>query len=237
VLLGAAAEGRHDLRVLRATNEDLLRLRDTEFARGALEERARLAREVHDGLAQDLWFAKLKQGRLAQMAGLGREAQTLVGEVAHAIDAALTEARQAVLALKPHRLEGGSFGEVLTRYVHDFGDRFALRTEMTGAEALNGLSPRAQAELLRIVQEAMNNSRRHADATMIRVRAESEEDRLRIAITDNGRGFDVAEAAGDGYGLQSMRERASLIGGRVTVASSLQDGATVTVELPVRTDA
>jgi signal transduction histidine kinase len=233
LLHGVDAEPRHDLPTVRRANEELHRLHETDLARAALEERARLAREVHDGLAQDLWYAKLKQGRLARLPELGADARQLADEVAFAVDSALTEARQAVMALRPQHLEGDSFREVVARYVDDFGDRFGLRTELDADPELPQLEARTQAEMLRIVQEAMNNVRRHADATMVRVRMVSDGPRFRIEVSDNGRGFDVNAPAGGGYGLQSMRERAALIGGTLTVASAVQDGATVALDLPV----
>ncbi|MGH2357981.1 MAG: sensor histidine kinase, partial [Candidatus Limnocylindria bacterium] len=215
LLAGVVVETRGDVRALRMANADLRRLREAELASAALEERARLAREIHDGLAQDLWYAKLKQGRLVQASPDASEARHLAGEVATAIDAALAEARQAVMALRPQLAEGGSLAEVITRYVEDFGDRFGLRTELHVDDEAPMLTPRAQAEVLRILQEALNNVRKHADATTVRVRVVREPELVRVEIADNGRGFDPASVEAQRFGLASMRERAELIGGRL----------------------
>jgi signal transduction histidine kinase len=235
LLFAVVAESREDVRALRLAHADLTRLRDSELTRAALEERARLAREIHDGLAQDLWYAKLKQGRLTTLlatdGGTQAEPRQLAGEVATAIDSALVETRQAVMALRP-RLESGPLEEVLATYVEDFGDRFALRTTFEAAGPIPPLAPRAQAEVLRIVQEALNNARKHADATLIRVAVSADGDGARFEVIDNGRGFDLAAVPQDRYGLSSMRERAEVIGGSLQIVSEVQNGTRVTVDVP-----
>jgi signal transduction histidine kinase len=233
VLLAAVVvDSRNDVRALRTAHADLRRLRDAELASAAMEERARLAREVHDGLAQDLWYAKLKQGRLMQIAAEAGEARVLAVEVSEAIDSALAEARQAVMALRP-QLEGGSLVDVIERYVVDFGDRFGVKAEFEGDRTPPTLSPRAQAEVLRILQEALNNVRKHADATAVRVRLIAKPGLVRLEVADNGRGFEPGQVGPDRFGLESMRERAALIGGRLAVDSTPHDGARISVELPV----
>ncbi|HEX6129133.1 MAG TPA: histidine kinase, partial [Candidatus Limnocylindria bacterium] len=99
LLVAVAAEATADVRALRAANDALVRLRDADVERATAEERARLAREIHDGMSQELWYAKLKQSRLAGLDGLPEDARGLAGEVAAAIESALSEARQAILAL------------------------------------------------------------------------------------------------------------------------------------------
>jgi len=232
VLLAALiVESRSDARALRIAHADLRRLRDAELATAATDERARLAREIHDGLAQDLWYAKLKQSRLLGMTPDPSEARLLAGEVVTALDSALAEARQAVMALRP-QLEEDSFTDVVRRYVEDFGDRFGIRAEHEVANDLPGLAPRAQAEVLRILQEALNNVRKHADATVVRVRAMQSAAATRFEVTDNGVGFDPSSAGGGRYGLQSMRERAELVGGTVGIDSEAHAGTRVWVEIP-----
>jgi signal transduction histidine kinase len=229
LLVGIVVDHRDDLRALRQANVDLRRLADAELATAALEERARLAREIHDGLAQDLWFAKLKQSRLAQQSSFSGESLALSREVEGAIDAALAEARHAVAAMR-QGADAGSLADALGRHVDDFSDRFALRAELAIEGPAPSVAPRAQAEILRIVQEALTNARRHADATVVRVAVRSG-DELLVTITDNGRGF-RPEAVTPGFGLESMRQRAALIGATVRVASAPQSGTTVTLAVP-----
>jgi signal transduction histidine kinase len=231
LLGGIVIDSRDDLRDLRQANVEVRRLADADLATVALEERARLAREIHDGLAQDLWYAKLKQTRLAQLADFQGEPLQLSEEVGDAIDSALAEARHAVSALR-EGVETGSLIEMLTRHVEDFSDRFALRAELSAEGPMPQIGPRAQAELLRIVQEAMTNARKHADATIVRVDLASDGE-LRLSVSDNGRGF-RSDGAAPGFGLESMRQRAAVIGARLTVSSEPQSGTNVELVLPMR---
>jgi signal transduction histidine kinase len=233
LLAGVVAESRDDIADLRAATMEIRRLAEAEFAAAALEERARLAREIHDGLAQELWYAKLKQSRLAQIADFGEEPRQLSLEVEAAIDMALAEARHAVAAMRGGSV-GGSLVEILRRQVEDFSDRFAIRAELVREGSVEPeIGPRAHAELIRIVQEALTNVRKHADATVVRVLVKTD-DELRIAISDNGRGFrpDTAPA---GFGLESMRQRAAVIGAQLSVTSAPHDGSRVELVMPLGT--
>ena len=211
LLYGLENAVRTGLSELRAANVELAGYRHVEVERAALEERARLARELHDGLAQDLWLAKLRTGELAGMDGLRTEVGRAVEDVAAAIDIAIGEARQAVAALRSSEHTDAGFCNLLRRAVEDYGDRFGLRVEFAfEGEHTMRIAPRTQAEILRIAQEAMANVARHADATIVGVRLAIRDDRITLRVVDNGRGFDPTAAAGDSFGLVSMRERAAL---------------------------
>jgi signal transduction histidine kinase len=230
LLAGVVVQSRSDARAIQAANQELRLLRDAEIDRALLEERARVAREVHDGLAQDLWYARLKQGRLAQLVE-GAEEKALAQDVIDAIDSGIADARQTVMAMRAATTDS-SLLEVIERYVDDFGDRFALDVRFESSGSQPQLSSRAQAEILRIIQEALNNVRKHADATVIRVRAAVDDGNMRISVSDNGRGFATGEET-DGFGLVSMRERASLIGAGLDVRSAPADGTRVTLSIPM----
>ncbi|HVL54264.1 MAG TPA: histidine kinase, partial [Vitreimonas sp.] len=182
LFLGINAEIDADLGALRRANSELRRLGEVEAANAALAERTRLAREIHDGLAQDLWYAKLKQSRLVQDEELHAGARTTAREVLAALDSALAEARQAVMAMRTEGAAGTSanLDDILASYVDDFADRFGVRAEFDGTGRLPRLPSRTEAEILRIVQEALNNVRRHADATVARVSAQSDEEALTV---------------------------------------------------------
>jgi signal transduction histidine kinase len=233
LLMGILAEEGATLAGLRVANADLERLRLLDVQRAALEERAHLSRELHDGLAQNLWFAKLKVGRLSALPDLGLEAGGLVEDLEGAIDAGLAEAHQAVYALRVSGEPTGPLWDVIARYVGDFADRFGLRAEVECPSGRSGLCPRAEAELLRVAQEALNNVRRHADATVVRVRATVEDGRLELLVGDNGCGFNP-DAVGDrAYGVASMRERIALIGGELHIDSRPLDGTRVRMVVPL----
>ncbi|OGO53670.1 MAG: hypothetical protein A2V85_08015 [Chloroflexi bacterium RBG_16_72_14] len=237
LLLGIEAEARQVIGRLRVANVELASLRESEVERAAIEERARLARELHDGLAQDLWLAKLKTGQLATWPGLPADALPLVEEAQAAIDTGLAEARQAVMALRLAAEHELGFHELMARYVEDFEDRFGLRVEFTSGGDTSRIAPRTQAEVLRIAQEALVNVRQHADATVVGVRLAIDGDQVSLRVVDNGRGFDVAAAKRSSFGLHAMRERATLIGGRVSVVSAPGEGTRVTLTAPLHAEA
>jgi signal transduction histidine kinase len=235
LLAAAAAEARQDVRDLHTANSELARLRDAAAAQATAEERARLAREIHDGMSQQLWLARLKQGRLLHEGGLSGEALALAGEVSGSIESALDEARQAIMALRP--AEGTTFVEMMEGYLEEFSDRFGIPSEYRIDAAAERLGSRAQAELLRITHEALANVRKHADATRVRVEADPTAAGLRLTVADNGRGFEPGRAGATGYGLRSMRERAELIGASLVVESRPQDGTRVIVDVPMAREA
>jgi signal transduction histidine kinase len=233
LLVGIEAEIAVALARLRASHAAIERVRSEDARRAVAEERAHLSRELHDGLAQDLWLAKLANGRLSALTGLGPEARALVREVDHALEAGLVEAREAVAALRTAGEPDGPMWDSIARYVDEFAHEAGLRAEVECPRGRSGLSPRAEAELLRIAQEALNNVRRHADATVIRVRAAAADGWLELVVGDNGRGFDPAAVGGRSFGLLSMRERASRIGGELTVDSRPRDGTRIRLLVPL----
>jgi signal transduction histidine kinase len=234
LLSGAFADQRSDLRALRSAYTALDRMRVNEAERATLEERARLAREIHDGLAQHLWFAKLKFERLSST--LSADDRSLADEVTQALDAAIIEAREALVTMRSSLEEDVPFSDMLVRVIDDFESSSGLRADFTASTGIpSSFAPRVQVELLRIVSEALNNVRKHADATIVRVTAEVKDGELLITITDNGRGFDQSHGFDQGMGLQGMRERARLIGGSLLVMSELSGGTTIEVRAPVVT--
>ena len=220
----------HDITALRRIEAQLV---DQERALAAAAERGRLARELHDGLAQDLWLAKLKVTRLAAQPELGPEARALTEEVTAAVDAGMAEAREAVATMRAPGAADGSLRELLARSLEYFEDRFGLSVEFDCCADLPALPSRAEAETLRIVGEALTNVRRHADATVVRVRGSIDDGRLVLEVRDNGRGFDPG-AAGDGrFGLAGMRERAAQMGAELEIESAPQQGTRVRLRVPV----
>ena len=195
----------------------------TEAERAALEERSRLAREIHDGLAQHLWFAKLKFERLAGT--LSEEDQPLAGEVTQALDAAIVEAREALVTMRASLAERTCRSPTCSqRTVDDFGDRSGLRVASTTSSTVpTSLPPRVRVEvLLRIVSEALTNVRKHADATIVRVDADVQDGELLITRHRQRPGLRLHDEAVDqGLGLQGMQERARLIGGSSSSCRSL----------------
>jgi signal transduction histidine kinase len=232
LLLGINAETRSDMRALRSAYAALDRLRLSEAERATLEERTRLARELHDGLAQDLWFAKLKHERLVPY--VPDEHRDLAAEVTAAIDSAIAEAKQAVVTMRAAEERERTLEELITRAVDDFAGRSGVRADLSVADLPEALEARSQVEVVRILQEALTNVRKHADATVVRVSAEATGGLLRITVIDNGRGFRPEETSGEGLGVQGMKERARLLGGDLIVSSEPSGGTAVQLEVPLR---
>lgn len=228
---GVQAGTRRDVAALRSANARLRFLALAEADRTAIAERARLARELHDGLAQDLWTAKLELDRLGTELG---EAQAgAVGQfdrVRVAVEAARAEAQDAVHALRAGFDAGTSLQEELPRRLDGFIERtgFRVSLELDGRVDIRGVPA---AEVLRVVDEALRNAEKHADATSIRVRVIATSEGASVAVEDNGHGFDPGEPTA-GHGLLGMRERAALLGGELMIRSAPGDGTHVELLVP-----
>jgi signal transduction histidine kinase len=193
-------------------------------------ERARLAREIHDGLAQDLWLAKMTAAKLARHPTLDSEGRALCDELIRSIDSGLAEARTAVLSMRAPADGVITLSELVERQVEDFSDRFGIRVDAYVEEG-HVVPARVSIEILRVLQEALNNVRKHATARRIVVRLHYRRGPVVLSVRDDGIGFDPAIVEG-GFGRQSMHERAQSIGARLKVASVPGRGTTVTLRVP-----
>jgi signal transduction histidine kinase len=233
LLIGLESAVRAGLRQLQVANDELSELRQAEVEHVALEERTRLAREFHDGLAQDLWLAKMRTGELASMEGLPPDVRRAAEAALASIDIGLSEARDAVATLRSSAHSDAGFCNLVRRTTEEYADRFGLRIEFQfEGDHEAHIAPRTQAETLRILQEALTNVARHADATIVGVRLTIRGERIMLRIVDNGRGFNAGATKQEGFGLTSMRERAALISGRLRVASRVGAGTRVILTAP-----
>lgn len=232
VIFAVEAESASSLRSLRVANVELAELREAELERAAMEERTQLAREVHDGVAQNIWLAKLALEELNN-ASSPADAKRANAQLENLLDAGMEEAQQTILALRAAARPATPFHEVLSRYAARFAEQTGLSMDVDiDALADQQLpSTRVGAELLRIAQEALNNIRKHADATMVRVAVRATAEHIELEVRDNGIGFDTKHV-NSGYGLETMRERAALVGGTLRVVSQPSGGTMISVELP-----
>jgi signal transduction histidine kinase len=175
-------------------------IRSAEFARAVADERSRLAREIHNGLAQYLFAVSTHATMLEQ----GGSAEELVPQIKRAATAAQQEARFAILALSS---AGGSapFDAALQRYVELLTADGELDVDLHIDNRMR-LEPDEQIELFRIVQEGLENVRRHAHARRAEVRIGEVGGRRVVSIVDDGEGFD-GDARGDGQGLRNIDAR------------------------------
>ena len=210
------------------------RLAATEREQGVLAERARLAREIHDTVAQGLSSIQmlLHAAERADATGPGIAHIRLARQTAAD---GLAETRRFIRELAPPTLDRG-LGSALQRLAEGWAQREGVdvETEIPGEVAL---PMDAQAALLRIAQGALANVAQHADATVVRVDLVQDGDDVRLTVADDGRGFDPASAeetasGTDSFGLRAMRERVEQLDGDLSVASA--DGAGTVVAVTLR---
>jgi signal transduction histidine kinase len=182
-------------------------------------------------LAQDLWLAKLTASKLARHPTLDTDAQKLCVELLRSIDSGLAEARTAVMAMRPVDGPTVTLAELIERQVNEFSDRFGIPAECRVQDG-PPVPSRVAVELLRVMQEALNNVRKHASARRVWIKARQQRSSVTLSIRDDGVGFDPG-VSGTGYGSQSMQERAQSLGGRLEIVSTPGRGTTVTVRVPV----
>jgi signal transduction histidine kinase len=230
LLLGVAIGVRHDLRSLHAAQEQLVLTHEEEVRDAALRERTRLARDLHDGVVQDLWLVRLRQSQAIAAGGVTGSSERLLSQAASALDDAIADARQAVVAVGS-AIEGAAFGSVVKRVALDFGERFGLPVDVRVDERLDGLPSRAEGEVLRIMREALSNAWKHGDPGLVQVILRGDDREVTLEVSDNGRGF-APGRNGSGYGLHSMGQRAALIGADLEVRSGPGDGTAVRLRVP-----
>ncbi|MER5866592.1 sensor histidine kinase [Kitasatospora sp. NPDC002040] len=217
--------------------DDLVRARDelaaTQREAGRLAERQRLAREIHDTLAQGLSsIVLLARSAESAVAADPDAARERIAEVGRTASANLAEARRFVQALTPPALDDVTLTEALRRVADGRGVVFHLDGEPYP------LPVEAEVALLRLTQEALANAARHARAEAVAVTLTYLDDEVTLDVFDDGVGFDPkALPSGDGprFGLHGMRERIAALGGRLTVESAPGEGTVVAVSLPLRT--
>ena len=189
-----------------------------------LEERRRIARDLHDGLAQELSFI------VGAAASLRSESRTSasIATIAAAAERALDESRRAIAALT-HSSEQ-PLDLALAQAAHEVANRVGTRLTLD-LDASVHVSAATREQLVRIVREAVTNAARHGKADMVTV-ALTNGNGLTLRIEDDGRGFEPVAAGSDGFGLVSMKERAGALGGVLRVVSAPADGTQVELVLP-----
>ena len=232
-IIGQSMRRRQLIEQLEATQAELAA---AERRAGILEERQRLAREIHDTLAQG--FTSI----VMHLEAAEQALPTDPGSVHNHIDrarqtarASLDQARRVVQDLRPDLLEQNSLPDAIERAAARWRAESGLElsTSVTGVPV--PLPPDIEVTLLRAAQEALNNVRKHARATEAQLTLSYMPDTVILDVQDNGVGLAGAEPSpfSGGYGLQAMRERAALCGGTVTLESDPGEGTTVVVTIPL----
>lgn len=215
------------------------RVRETAIS----EERDRIAREMHDSLAQVLGYVNTKAQAVLELLRRGdtSRAATQVDQLGEAARSAYADVREGILALRTSLGPGRTMLDALNDFLDSWREQSGVAASLTVASGttLQGLSPAAELQVLRIVQEALANVRKHADAKNAAVHIASNAGTLEVTVTDDGRGFERGSRARPGdtakthFGLSTMRERAESVGGTLEVETAPTAGTRVTVRLPV----
>ncbi len=212
------------------------RLFDRSARLGAVEERNRLAREIHDTLAQGLTATGLQ----IESAEALLETDSNPVKVLEALSRALAltrsnleEARRSVLDLRAAPLEGRSLPDALKSLVDRWEEETGIASRFQAVNAGRPLPPRAEVALYRVCQEALNNVARHAAADRVTVRLVSTPDAVSLSVRDDGRGFDPADVGEDRHGLVGMGERVEILGGALAVEGRPGEGTSVGATVPL----
>ena len=202
-----------------------------------LEERERIAQELHDSLAQEIALLHLKIMEADQaLTNSGPlEAREILKEMRKIADGAYEDVRQAIFGLRTMVSKGLGLIPTLTEYLHDFSElrKIPVDFKIDGAEVIR-FSPQVEIQLIRIIHEALTNVFKHADAKRGVVQFVRDGEFGKVIIEDDGKGFIINDVMRNGlhFGLQTMRERAEGVGGRLAIETAPGMGTKVIVYLP-----
>jgi signal transduction histidine kinase len=195
-------------------------------------ERRRLARELHDETGQALTSILLGL-RAVEEAGSGEGVRKSVGEVRELVVATLQDVRRLAVELRPKALDDFGLVPALERLVQTFSEATGISVDLEAGLGEDRLPAELETTLYRIIQEALTNVVKHAEAQSVSVLLVRREGSVTTVIEDDGRGFDPTSTREDGLGLLGMRERVALHDGRLQLEASPGAGTTLVVEMPL----
>jgi signal transduction histidine kinase len=209
-------------------------LRQQSERLAVVEERNRLARELHDSVTQSLYSATLfaEAGQRNAKAGKMDKAIAYLAEVGETSHQALKEMRLLVHKLRPSALDKEGLIPAVDQRLKAVEERAGIEHELTVEGELH-LSNDLESVLYAIVLESLNNALKHARATAVSVHFSQTSDRVGVSVRDNGRGFDLKTALlAGGLGLTSLQERVAQLNGTIEIQSSLGEGTNISVQIP-----
>jgi signal transduction histidine kinase len=214
---------------------------EQQCALATLRERDRVARELHDSLGQVLGYVKMQTQAARTLLARDRasEADACLAQLSAVAQDAHADVRDYILSVRAAGPENPGFLATLEAYLQRFTQHYGIVTKLNVEPALadRPVEPMVEAQLLRIIQEALSNVRKHAGACGVHVRLGASDGWAETIVQDDGAGFDPAlldTAAGREFGLSFMRERAEEVGGNVRVHSSPGKGTQVVIRVPLR---
>lgn len=207
------------------------------------EERKRIAREIHDGPAQMLANLVLRTEIVERMLvkqefGL---VQDEVIDLKSQVRSSLEEMRKVIFNLRPMALDDLGLIPTMRKFVHDFEEKNKIRTSFETRGKEHRLSSAMEAAVYRLIQEALSNVAKHAQATYVWVEITYQAQMIKIVVKDNGIGFNLQQikreqSKRESFGLVGMRERVELLEGRMEIESADQEGTTIVIHIPTNVD-
>jgi signal transduction histidine kinase len=213
------------------------RMREGERQGAIVTERERIAREMHDSLAQILGVTHLRLVALESRSEIAAAPRVLteLADLATLTEEAYRDVREAILGLREAGGVDRDFIDSLRAYLEKYSYQCGIPATLeTSLDEELSLPPRSELQIIRVVQEALTNVRKHGSATAITVRIGDGPEGTTIVIEDDGHGFDVAATllGGEGFGLHTMRERMELVGGTLTIDSAPGSGTRIIATMP-----
>jgi len=200
------------------------------------EERARIARDLHDSVAQILYLLALKADMAAeQVTNNPTQVKTALKEIGQRSRQVIREIRRAIFALRPLDWSSDGFLAALRRFVKDFAEHLNWQVSFELQDEGLSIPDRLQPTVFRLVQESLNNVAKHAEANQIWIDISPNADNsiLSLSIRDDGQGFEPTSPSTSGLGLRQMQKRAEAVGGIFTVDSRVGGGTTITAQIPL----
>jgi NarL family two-component system sensor histidine kinase LiaS len=209
-------------------------LADKAHSAAIIEERQRLARDLHDAVSQQLFALNMMSSACVRLidhnVDAAREQMKDISEIA---TTAQGEMRALLLHLRPVQLSGESLQVGVQKLINELEQKSNVQFDAKISEIENTLKG-IEDHLFRIVQEGLANVLRHAEATEVKIVLEQKESHILLHIRDNGKGFDLSTEKIASYGLKTMKERCEEVGGSLTITSKVEQGTALEVRIPVR---
>lgn len=198
------------------------------------EERRKISREIHDGPAQMLANILLRSELVDRTfrEGSAEDALKEIKSVRGMIRSSLYEVRRIIYDLRPMALDDLGLVPTLKKYLAKIKDNHEIQTEFITLGIEKRLNQKYEIAIFRLVQEAVQNTIKHAEATTIKVKMEMDTEYLTVSVKDNGKGFDAANKKDNSFGLVGMRERVEMIGGTIKINSATDSGAIILIHIP-----
>lgn len=202
------------------------------------EERRKLSREIHDGPAQMMANVLLRSElveRIYHDKGID-EALKEIRDLRKMVKSSLAEVRRIIYDLRPMALDDLGLIPTLKKYVKTFEEHTGIFVDFKHIGKGERFPEHVEIALFRLVQEALQNTRKHAKASHVHVKIEEQKTKFTVVIKDNGKGFDQTEKKEGSFGLVGMKERVNMLKGQLVIRTKPNDGTTIIISIPITTE-